>query len=181
MPMSTHSSFSSLLKRQSWSAHTNSLNNAGPSEIEAALNREGKGGLKDLIALLSPLAGEKYLEELAHLSQFITRKRFGRAVRLFAPLYLSNECNNICDYCGFSLHNQIARKRLSEDPYARSVTHCHNLHISVTGTRTRKSRHSLALLTENAALCNTVAREATRRRSGRVIHICMNVKRAANT
>ena len=142
MPMSTHSSFSSLLKRQSWSAHTNSLNNAGPSEIEAALNREGKGGLKDLIALLSPLAGEKYLEELAHLSQFITRKRFGRAVRLFAPLYLSNECNNICDYCGFSLHNQIARKTLSDGEILREAgvlkKHGFDHVLLVTGESTLK-------------------------------------------
>ena len=41
-------------------------------------------------------------------------QRFGKAVRLFAPLYLSNECNNVCDYCSFSMHNKIARKTLSD-------------------------------------------------------------------
>jgi 2-iminoacetate synthase len=32
---------------------------------------------------------------------------------MYAPLYLSNECQNICTYCGFSLDNKIKRKTLS--------------------------------------------------------------------
>ena len=50
---------------------------------------------------------------MAQLTRQLTRKRFGNAIRLFAPLYLSNECNNVCDYCGFSLGNDIPRKTLS--------------------------------------------------------------------
>ena len=34
-------------------------------------------------------------------------------IRLFAPMYLSNECQNICDYCGFSLTNAVPRKTLT--------------------------------------------------------------------
>ena len=60
------------------------------------------------------MAGQRYLEELAQLSHTITRQRFGQAIRLFAPMYLSNECNNVCDYCGFSMHNKIPRKTLSD-------------------------------------------------------------------
>src|SRR4029079_9113790 len=44
-----------------------------------------------------------------------TIHRFGRAVRLFAPLYLSNECVSVCTYCGFSAGNEIARRTLSVD------------------------------------------------------------------
>ena len=106
--------FSHHLKTQDWETHSSQLTNMGAKEIETALRREGKGGLDDLKALLSPLAGKQYLEEMAQLSSSITRKRFGKAVRLFAPLYLSNECNNVCDYCGFSMHNKIARKTLSD-------------------------------------------------------------------
>ncbi|MEL0099080.1 MAG: 2-iminoacetate synthase ThiH [Opitutae bacterium] len=112
--MINSSSFSDFLKTQSWPAHTGALEEVGAREVETALSREGGGGLDDLRALLSPLAGEQYLEDLAQLSHAITRKRFGQAIRLFAPLYLSNECNNICDYCGFSMHNQIARKTLTD-------------------------------------------------------------------
>jgi 2-iminoacetate synthase len=109
-----HSSFSHFIKGQDWSAHSSSLQQIGPQQIEFALKRKGQGGIDDLRALLSPLAGERYLEDMAKLSHSLTRKRFGQAIRLFAPMYLSNECNNVCDYCGFSMHNQIARKTLTD-------------------------------------------------------------------
>jgi len=57
-------------------------------------------GLADFAQLLSPAAGE-LLAELCHRSQALTRQRFGKVIRLFAPLYLSNECVNQCKYCGF--------------------------------------------------------------------------------
>ncbi len=49
------------------------------------------------------------LEELAEQARKETRKNFGRTMRLFAPLYLSNECLNSCTYCGFSKENPIRR------------------------------------------------------------------------
>src|SRR5207247_7588485 len=48
-------------------------------------------------------------------SQALTRQRFGRTIRLFAPLYLSNECVNNCKYCGFSRDNPILRVTLSPE------------------------------------------------------------------
>ena len=48
-------------------------------------------------------------------AQILTRQRFGNTIQLFAPLYISNECVDICDYCGFSLTNKIRRKTLSID------------------------------------------------------------------
>ena len=45
------------------------------------------------------------LETLAAGSHALTRRHFGRVMRLFAPLYLSNECINNCKYCGFSRDN----------------------------------------------------------------------------
>ena len=48
----------------------------------------------------------------AHL---MTQQRFGKTIRLFAPLYLSNECVNNCSYCGFSRDNPILRVTLSLD------------------------------------------------------------------
>jgi 2-iminoacetate synthase len=52
---------------------------------------------------------------LAHASSV---RRFGRVVKLFAPLYLSNECVSTCTYCGFSAGNHIARRTLSPDEVA---------------------------------------------------------------
>ena len=58
---------------------------------------------------------------MAKLSFSLTRKRFGKTIRLFAPMYLSNECTNVCDYCGFSMHNQIPRKTLNDAEILREA------------------------------------------------------------
>jgi 2-iminoacetate synthase len=70
--------------------------------------------LADFAQLISPAGGE-LLEPLCHRSQTLTRQRFGKVIRLFAPLYLSNECINNCSYCGFSRDNPILRVTLSVD------------------------------------------------------------------
>jgi 2-iminoacetate synthase len=77
------------------------------------LKTDGRCDLGGFAALLSPIAGIEYLEEMAQVAHNLTVQRFGRVIRLFAPMYLSNECTNICDYCGFSLGNKILRKTLS--------------------------------------------------------------------
>jgi 2-iminoacetate synthase len=68
--------------------------------------------LNDFAALISPAAATS-LEELGRRSHAMTVQRFGRVIRLFAPLYLSNECINNCKYCGFSRDNPILRVTLS--------------------------------------------------------------------
>ena len=52
------------------------------------------------------------LEAMAQASSSLTLQNFGRTMRLFAPLYLSNECINNCQYCGFSRDNPILRLTL---------------------------------------------------------------------
>jgi 2-iminoacetate synthase len=76
--------------------------------------------LADFAALLSPGAGE-ILETLCRRSQALTKQRFGRVIRLFAPVYLSNECINNCRYCGFSRDNPILRVTLSVDEVVREA------------------------------------------------------------
>lgn len=70
-------------------------------------------GLEDLAALLSPAAAP-FLEEMAQLSHRLTVERFGRTMQLYAPLYLTNICANVCTYCGFSAQNRIPRKALND-------------------------------------------------------------------
>jgi len=53
------------------------------------------------------------LESMAQTSRALTLQNFGRTMRLFAPLYLSNECINNCRYCGFSRDNPILRVTLN--------------------------------------------------------------------
>jgi 2-iminoacetate synthase len=62
--------------------------------------------------LLTPKSDAEF-EALAQTSRALTGQNFGRTMRLFAPLYLSNECINNCRYCGFSRDNPILRVTLS--------------------------------------------------------------------
>ena len=72
--------------------------------------------------LLEPQTNEQ-LEQLAAESSRLTIEHFGRVMRLFAPLYVSNECINICKYCGFSRDNRILRVTLSLDEVEREARH----------------------------------------------------------
>jgi len=74
----------------------------------------------DFAQLISPAAGG-YLEALCRRSQALTQQRFGKVIRLFAPLYLSNECVNNCKYCGFSRDNPILRVTLSVEEVLREA------------------------------------------------------------
>jgi len=76
--------------------------------------------LADFARLISPGAAG-LLETVAARSQALTRKRFGKVIRLFAPLYLSNECINTCRYCGFSRDNPILRVTLSVEEVEREA------------------------------------------------------------
>jgi 2-iminoacetate synthase len=67
------------------------------------------------------------LEALARQSQHVTRRHFGRTMRLFAPLYLSNECVNNCSYCGFSRDAKILRSTLTVEQVIREARHLHSL------------------------------------------------------
>ncbi len=63
------------------------------------------------------------LERLAQQARAETLKNFGRTMRLFAPLYLSNECINNCRYCGFSRDNPILRVTLSVEQVVAEGRH----------------------------------------------------------
>jgi 2-iminoacetate synthase len=68
-------------------------------------------------ALIAPKSDSE-LEAMAQSSRALTLQHFGRTMRLFAPLYLSNECINNCRYCGFSRDNPILRVTLSVEEVA---------------------------------------------------------------
>jgi 2-iminoacetate synthase len=84
---------------------------ATDADVDRALAAEHRD-LADLAALLSPTATAR-VEELAQAAREATLRRFGRAVRLFAPLYLSNECLSTCTYCGFAKDLDVVRLTLS--------------------------------------------------------------------
>ncbi len=83
-------------------------------DVRRALARApGTADLDDFAALLSPAAAP-FLEHMAQASHRLTVARFGRTMQLYAPMYLSNVCANVCTYCGFSAHNRIPRKVLTD-------------------------------------------------------------------
>jgi 2-iminoacetate synthase len=72
--------------------------------------------------LIAPKSDHEF-EAMAQISRSLTLQNFGRTMRLFAPLYLSNECINNCRYCGFSRDNPILRVTLTVDDVAAEADH----------------------------------------------------------
>ncbi len=128
----------------------------GPADVEQALSVR-RLTLGDFMALLSP-AAEKYLEPMAQKAHHITKKRFGKTILLYAPLYISNECSNSCLYCGFNVTNKIARKTLNleEIEEEAKVLHGHGF------------RHVLLLTGEAPSRCGVDYIEAAVRRIRRL-------------
>src|SRR5213083_3098262 len=78
--------------------------------------------VRSLSALITPKTNAE-LDRLAGRARALTRQHFGRTMRLFAPLYLSNECINNCRYCGFSRDNPILRVTLDLDEVIAEASH----------------------------------------------------------
>jgi 2-iminoacetate synthase len=78
--------------------------------------------LRRFVSLIEP-AEDARLEDMAQQSQALTRSHFGNTIRLFAPLYLSNECVNNCAYCGFSRDNAILRVTLEVESVLQEARH----------------------------------------------------------
>lgn len=106
-------SFAEVLATYNWDEVMHSILSKTESDVKHALYTP-KRTLEDFKALLSP-AAKPFLEEMARHSSQITKKRFGNTMQMYAPMYLSNECQNICTYCGFSLTNKIPRRTLTDD------------------------------------------------------------------
>jgi 2-iminoacetate synthase len=85
--------------------------NATRVQVEHALGTQ-EPDTREFAALISPGAGDR-LESLAQRALELTRRHFGRAISLYAPLYLSNYCPAGCTYCGFASDRKIARHKLS--------------------------------------------------------------------
>ncbi|BDS10807.1 2-iminoacetate synthase ThiH [Aureispira anguillae] len=105
------SNFKTIFDQYNWDNVKASIYNKTATDVERALTTQ-KRTIEDFKALISP-AAEPYLEQMAQLSHQLTLKRFGKTMQLYIPMYLSNECQNICTYCGFSLDNKIPRRTLN--------------------------------------------------------------------
>lgn len=112
-------SFQTLFQQHSWDSVKQSILAKTAQDVQHAL-QTSKRDLEDFKALISP-AAMPFLEILAQKSRQITQKRFGKTIQMYVPLYLSNECQNICTYCGFSFDNKIKRKTLNDQEVIAEV------------------------------------------------------------
>ncbi|MCX6350946.1 MAG: 2-iminoacetate synthase ThiH [Bacteroidetes bacterium] len=104
--------FKEVFEQWSWQEASEKIYAKTAADVEKALAATHKS-LDDFAALVSPVAAD-YLEQMAQQSHALTQKRFGKTMQMYVPLYLSNECQNICTYCGFSFTNQIKRTTLTD-------------------------------------------------------------------
>jgi len=115
------SSFKDLFDTYSWDDTLASIFSKTEHDVLRALSNT-KRDLEDFKALLSP-AAKPYLEQMAQLSRQLTKKRFGNTIQMYSPMYLSNECQNICTYCGFSMTNKIPRRTLTDAEILKEVAY----------------------------------------------------------
>jgi 2-iminoacetate synthase len=139
-------SFIDVWKQHDFGTVARTIDGKSGADVRRALAARRRS-LDDLAALLSPAAAP-FLEEMAQASHQLTVERFGRTMQLYAPLYLSNVCANVCTYCGFSAQNRIPRKVLTDSEIlaeaevlrARGFEHV----LLVTGETGRVGRTYLA-------------------------------------
>ncbi|WP_440881822.1 2-iminoacetate synthase ThiH [Tenacibaculum sp. C7A-26P2] len=115
-----NTTFRDIFESYNWDDTLSNIINKTSTDVEYALAKE-KRDLEDFKALISP-AAKPYLEQLAQMSRMLTKKRFGNTIQMYAPMYLSNECQNICTYCGFSFTNKIPRRTLTDNEILEEVS-----------------------------------------------------------
>ena len=113
-------SFKTIFEQYNWDTTLADILAKTGKDVEIALHTSKKRTIEDFKALISP-AATPYLEQMAQLSYQITKKRFGNTIQMYAPMYLSNECQNICTYCGFSMTNKIPRRTLTDQEILKEV------------------------------------------------------------
>lgn len=119
------SNFKNTFEQYDWDTIENEIYDFSSTDVEKVLSKD-KITLDDFKVLISP-AAKPFIEQMAQRSQMLTKKRFGNTIQMFVPMYLSNECQNICTYCGFSLTNKIKRKTLSDKEILEEVAYIKSL------------------------------------------------------
>ncbi|WP_084399741.1 2-iminoacetate synthase ThiH [Pseudotamlana agarivorans] len=145
--------FRNTFDKYDWDTLEHDIYGFSEADVKSVLAKD-KITLDDFKVLISP-AATPFLEQMAQRSHELTKKRFGNTIQMYIPMYLSNECQNICTYCGFSMTNKIPRKTLSDAEILKEVAHIKSLgydHILlVTGEANRTVgvsylKHAIALI-----------------------------------
>ncbi len=81
-----------------------------------------KGLSDEDVAVLMSIQSPDLAQELYHAASSVKDMIYGKRLVIFAPLYISNLCNNECLYCAFRAKNTaIKRRALTQDEIAHEV------------------------------------------------------------
>ncbi len=144
--------FSEIYNKYSWEEVSELIYGSTEDDVRRILSGD-RFPAGSFHPLFSP-AADPLLEEMASLSRSITLQRFGNAIQLYVPLYISNECGNMCLYCGFNASNKIIRRTLTPAEVLREAEILYRTgfrHILLL-TGEKKSAVPLKMLEEIAAL-----------------------------
>ena len=86
--------------------------------------RELRGLDSAEVATLLQCNDPTVLEEMFHAAREVKESIYGNRLVLFSPLYISNLCQNDCQYCAFRVRNKsIQRRALTQEEIAEEVRH----------------------------------------------------------
>lgn len=89
------------------------LNSISTTDVSLSLQKS-RADMNDFINLISPAASEE-IADMSAVAEKNKKMHFGKTVKLYTPLYISNYCINRCTYCGFNESSKKERKRLTVD------------------------------------------------------------------
>jgi 2-iminoacetate synthase len=103
-------------------AHTlETARRSDPAAVRAVLTRARlmEGLDAGEMAVLMNVGDPVLLEEMYAAARFVKNEIYGNRLVLFAPLYISNLCNNECVYCAYRSQNQeLVRRALTQEEIA---------------------------------------------------------------
>lgn len=97
---------------------------ASPGQVREILSKalELKGLNISDVAILTGITSPDLLDELYSTAKRVKEEIYGRRLVLFAPLYISNLCQNECLYCAFRRTNtDLKRRALSQEEIAEET------------------------------------------------------------
>ena len=160
--------FIDLWRRHDFGAVARRIASKTPADVRRALGR-ARGlrrprGLRGAPLARGVAPSSRRWRRPAH--QY-TVERFGRTMRLYAPLYLSNACANVCTYCGFSAHNRIRRKVLSDAEILAEARRAPLARLRQRAPRDRRDRRGSAATTSptRCGSCGRISRGSGSRSS----------------
>lgn len=108
--------FADVIDQWDWEETVSLVENATDDDVRRVLTKAAtnkKPLPPEEFAVLLSEAADPYMEQMAAMSRYFTKERFGNTISLYIPMYVSNACTNKCVYCGFNHDNPFTRTTLT--------------------------------------------------------------------